>query len=206
MKLTNESRFLLGILGVTAAIIVTAVFWFSKPAVTLTRANLLPDGRFTQGNPQASVYLVEFADFQCPACKAVKPMVDSLLSQHKNRLIYTYRHFPLEQHAYAVKAAIAAEAAGQQGKFWEMSKLLFDNQDQLSDELIMTFAQQLRLDLVKFKTALTSPIIKETVLSDRAFGQKIGVNATPTFFLNNQKLELTNWDDLKQKVEAAVNP
>lgn len=206
MKLTNESRFLLGILGVTAAIIVAAVFWFSKPTVTLTRANLLPDGRFTLGNPQASVYLVEFADFQCPACKTVKPVVDNLLSQYKSRLIYTYRHFPLEQHTYAVKAAIAAEAAGQQGKFWEMSKLLFDSQDQLSDELIMTFAQQLRLDLVKFKTALTSPIIKETVLSDRAFGQKIGVNATPTFFLNNQKLELTSWDDLKQKVEAAVNP
>lgn len=205
MKLTGESRFLLSLLGITAVVVAAAVFWFSQPVAPLTRADLLPDGRFTQGNPQASVYLVEFADFQCPACKAAKPVVDGLVSQHKSKLVYIYRHFPLEQHSFAVKAAIAVEAAGGQGKFWEMYNLLFENQDKLSDDLILSFAKQLKLDQTKFKTALESPIAKDTVVSDRAFGIKIGVNATPTFFLNGQKLELASWDDLKQKVEAAVS-
>lgn len=207
MKFTSESKFFIGIIGATVIIILGALILFSKPTPekpALARQDLIaPDTRVI-GNASASAFLVEFSDFQCPACKAFQPAVDIVVDKYKDRLLFAYRHFPLDQHPFAEESALTAEAAGEQGKFWEMGKLLFENQEKFSDDLWKELAKQLGLDEKKYDEAFSSKPLKDKVDRDRAYGDQIGVNATPTFFLNGKKLELTSQADLVKAVEEAI--
>ncbi|MBI2405177.1 thioredoxin domain-containing protein [Candidatus Gottesmanbacteria bacterium] len=204
MKFTGETKLFAGIIGVTVALVAGAIVLFSKPAQTLARQDVLGVQTQMKGDTNAKVFLVEFSDFQCPACKAAKPVVDAIVAQYKDKLVFGYRHFPLDQHPFAMKAAQAAEAAGQQGKFWEMYDLLFDNQEKFSDSLFPDLAKQLNLNMDEFTKAFEDNAIKQKIEADRAYGTQIGVNATPTFYLNGQKLNLTTFDDLKKAVEEAT--
>jgi protein-disulfide isomerase len=204
MKLTGESKVLLSIVGVTVVIIAIAALVMTKPAPVLTKADLIPAGAYIKGNPDASVYLVEFSDYQCPACLAVKPVLDAVLKAHESNLLFVYRNFPLDQHPLSHPAARAAEAAGKQGKYWEMHDLLFANQEKLSEELFPQLAQQLGLDMTVFAKDYNDPAVAAKIQSDVTDGNRIGISATPTFFLNGKKLELTNFNDLKTAVDQAV--
>lgn len=207
MKFTSESKFFLGIIGATIVLIIGALVIFSKPTngiPALARENLIPSDTQTTGNASASAFLVEFSDFQCPACKAFQPAVDIVLEKYKDKLLFAYRHFPLDQHPFSKESALTAEAAGEQGKFWEMEKLLFENQDRFSEALWKDWANSLGLNLDEFETSFNSQKLKDKIDRDRAYGDQIGVNATPTFFLNGKKLELTSQADLVKAVEEAV--
>lgn len=206
MKLTGETKLFLGIIVVTIALVIGAIVLFSsKPAtVALARQDVLGAQTQIKGDVNSKVFLVEFSDFQCPACKAAKPAVDAIVAQYKDKIVFGYRHFPLDQHQFAMKAAIAAEAAGEQGKFWEMYDLLFANQEKFSDSIFTDLAKELNLDMDKFTKTLENPAIKKKVETDRAYGLQIGVNSTPTFYLNGKKLDLTSFNDLKTAVEEAV--
>lgn len=211
MKFTGETKIFLGILAATVAIIGIAVFFVSKPATPptpLPRETLIAADAHAIGNASASAYLVEFSDFQCPACRAFAPTVDALVNKYNDKLLFVYRHFPLDQHAFAVPAALAAEAAGKQGKFWEMYTLLFINQDKFSDAPWKDLANQLSLNLDQFEVDTLNPESKTALLAkiekDRTAGIELGVNATPTFFLNGRKLTITNPGDLKNAVEEMI--
>lgn len=206
MKLTGESKFLLGIVALTVALIGGAIFLFSRPTTPphLRRQELIPTGTYTKGDTSASAYLVEFSDFQCPACKAFQPVVDELVSKNKDTLLFVYRHFPLDQHTFAIPAAVAAEAAGAQGKFWEMYALLFANQEKFSASIWPELAKQAGLDAAKFTAAQSDPTIADKIAADRSYGISIGVSSTPTFYLNGVKLTLTSYDDLRRAVENAL--
>lgn len=204
MKLTSETKIFLGIVVVTVALIGGAMVLFSKPSPTLSRQDLLPAGTPTKGNPNAKVFLVEFSDFQCPACKAAKPTVDAVVDQYKDKIVFGYRYFPLDQHPFGRKSAYAAAAAAKQGKFWEMYDLLFTNQDQFSDDLFPKLAQQVNLKTDAFNEDASSDTIKQTVQKDVDYGNSIGIDATPTFFLNGKKMNLTSYDDIKTAVAEAV--
>ena len=193
MKLTGESKLLLGILLATVAIVGLAVYFFSKPTPPpkpLAREELVAPDSFSIGNASASAYLVEFSDFQCPACRAFFPIVDELAAKYSDTLFFVYRHYPLTQHAFAKPAAMAAEAAGQQGKFWEMGKLLFENQDKLSGSLWANLADELKLDRVKFDAALSSQEIKTKIDRDEIAAIQLKLPGTPSFFLNGVRLEV----------------
>ncbi len=141
---------------------------------------------------EATVVLTEYSDFQCPACGAYYPMVKQLGKEFKN-LAIVYRHFPLPQHDNARPAAQAAEAAGKQGKFWEMHDMLFENQEFWSvspnpEEAFNTYAEKLGLDMEKFKTDVKSATAKTKITSDYQSGAS-EVDGTPSFFLNNQKIK-----------------
>lgn len=207
MKLTAESKIFLGILAATVIIIGIAVFLFSKPTPPpkpVAREKLMTPDSFTIGNASASAYLVEFSDFQCPACRAFSPVVEELAITYKDKLLIVYRHFPLSKHAYAKPAALAAEAAGQQGKFWEMSKLLFDNQDRFSTNPWGALADELKLDRVKFDAALNSQNLKAKIDRDEITAIALKLPGTPSFFLNGVRLEVTSPLDLKIALEKAV--
>jgi protein-disulfide isomerase len=204
MKFTGETKLFIAIIAVTAVIIGLASLVLTKPAPALTRGDLVPEGAHTKGNTEARVYLVEFSDFQCSACLAFKPTVDAIIQSHKDKLLYVYRHFPLDQHPYSHTAAYAAEAAGLQGKYWEMFDLLFANQAKFSDSIFAELAAQLQLDPEKFAGDLKSSSVAGRIQEDLAYGNRIGINATPTFFLNGEKLELTGFDDLTRAVEEAI--
>lgn len=204
MRLTSESKILLGILGSTIFIIVLAVFFMSQPAKPLPRAELAPPTAPSAGPKDAPNYLVEFSDFQCPACREFSKTVDQLIAKYPQQLLVVYRYYPLPQHPQAVPAAMVAESARQQGKFWEMGNLLFENQESLSESTYASLSAQLQLDWTKIKKDLDTHAYKSLIDSDVAYGEKIGVNATPTFYLNGVKLNLNVPGDLTNAVAQSV--
>lgn len=207
MKLTGESKVLLGILATSIALIGAAIFIFNKPAPTpkpLSKEALIAVDSHTTGNASASAYLVEFSDFQCPACRAFAPVVDELATKYSDKLLFVYRHYPLSQHAFAKPAAMAAEAAGKQGKFWEMNKLLFENQDRFSAAPWTELADQLKLNRTEFDMALNSQTLKDKIDRDETAAIALKLPGTPSFFLNGVRLEVASPLDLQTALEKAV--
>lgn len=149
----------------------------------------------TRGAQEAKVTLVEFGDLQCPACKAYEPIVRQLLAQNPDTLQLVFRHFPLTQiHQNALISAKATEAAALQGKFWEMHDVLYDRQTEWANklnarEIILGFAQELALDVTKFTQDLESEAVEKKILAEYAEGLKLGVQGTPTFFINGQMIQ-----------------
>ncbi len=141
------------------------------------------------GAAQASLTLVEYGDFQCPACGAAYPRTQRLLTTFRDELRLVYRHFPLTQiHPFALLGAMAAESAGRQGHFWEMHDLIFEHQPLLDFEGVMQFAAQLSLDLERFRAGLSDGDLEARIRDDFLGGVRSGVNGTPGFFLNGEKL------------------
>jgi protein-disulfide isomerase len=144
----------------------------------------------TFGPSKAPLTLVEYGDFECPHCGAAYPVVKKILETLGDRLQFVYRHFPLTQvHPHAEFAAEAAEAAGAQGRFWEMHDLLFENQQTLDDPHILLFAESLKLDLERFRLELVEHVHRGRVREDFMSGVKSGVNGTPTFFINGVRYD-----------------
>jgi protein-disulfide isomerase len=207
MNLNSESKFFLSVGAITIAIIIAGLFIFSKPQTatttqgpTLTKEQLITSNTPTKGNKDAAHYLVEFSDFECPACKAYKPTVDSLTSKYQDKLLFAYRHFPLDQHPFSIPAAQTAVAAQKQNKFWEMYDLLFANQETFSNDAFPKFAKDLSLNEDQFKKDFDAA--KDFVLAERSFGLSINIDSTPTFFLDGKKLNLNNPSELNVKIDS----
>lgn len=204
MKLSGELKFIFGIVIVSAIIIGVAVLLLSSPAQGLSRSDLLPKGTNTLGNQDSKVYLVEFSDFQCPACKAYKPVVDKILKKNQEQIVFGYRHFPLPQHPFGYKAALVSEIAAAEGKFWQMYEYLFENQDQFSEEFIKQSGKAIGMDEKKFQQALDNKEYEAKIAKDISDGSKLGINSTPTFFLNGEKLLLQTPTDLEKAIEEVL--
>ena len=161
-----------------------------------------------RGNPDAPVTLEEFGDFQCPPCGKFSEFVEELLKEYNPRLRLVFRNFPLSGHEHAREAALAAEAAGLQGKFWEMHDTLYREQDTWSKapnvrELFESYAGTIGLDVDHFKKDMDGDKARERVDSDRALADFLGVKATPTLFINNRPVEPK--DKNPEGVRAAIN-
>jgi len=161
-----------------------------------------------RGNPDAPVTLEEFGDFQCPPCGKFSEFVEELLKEYNSRLRLVFRNFPLSGHEHAREAALAAEAAGLQGKFWEMHDTLYREQDTWSKapnvrELFESYAGTIGLDMDQFRKDMDGDKARERVDSDRALADFLGVKATPTLFINNRPVEPK--DKNPEGVRAAIN-
>jgi protein-disulfide isomerase len=166
------------------------------------------DSAHIRGNPDAPVTLEEFGDFQCPPCGKFSEFVEELLKEYNPRLRLVFRNFPLSGHEHAREAALAAEAAGLQGKFWEMHDTLYREQDTWSKapnvrELFESYAGTIGLDVDQFKKDMDGDQARERVDSDRALADFLGVKATPTLFINNRPVEPK--DKNPEGVRAAIN-
>lgn len=164
---------------------------------------------WTQGQADAKAVLVEYGDFQCPACGQYYPIVKQVLADYKGKIYFAFRHFPLSQHPNAKPAAYAAETAGAQGKFWEMSDLLYTNQAAWSNlpdptDTFVGYALGLKLDPVKFKADLSSGNSRAKVDAQYQSGISSGVSFTPSFFLNGALIQPANYDEFKGAIEAAL--
>ncbi len=167
-----------------------------------------------KGNKEAKVVLIEYSDFQCPACAFFFPIVKRLFEEYKDKIVFVYRHFPLPQHKNAKLAAIASEAAARQEKFWEMHDKLFENQkfwgeEKNAKDIFIKYAQDLGLDLEKFKSDLNSKEIADKVESDFQGGLSLKVNATPSFFLNGRylnpsKVEISSEEKFRALLKAEI--
>lgn len=151
------------------------------------------------GKQDAAVTLVEYSDFQCPACAAYYPVIEQIIAKYKDRISFEYRHYPLTTiHRNAFAAARASEAADKQGRFWEMYRLLFANQDSWakSDAAQSTFegyARQLNLDIKRFKGDFASNNTNRAInASIKEFNQRDLPQSTPTFLLNGKRIEARN--------------
>jgi len=140
----------------------------------------------TRGN--GSVQIIEFSDFQCPACGAAYPQLEEFLKDNSDKVTYIYKHFPLTTiHQYAQMAAEASECAADQGKFWEYYSKLFQNQARLAKSDLVNYAEQIGLDTGNFTACLDSGVMSRRVSSDQSEGFAKEVDATPTFFINGRK-------------------
>ena len=141
-----------------------------------------------KGNPDAGVVVVKYSDFQCPACRFYASMDDQLSQELAEDALFIYRHFPLRNFQYSRLAARFSEAAGRQGQFWEMHDLIFINQQRWSrgdaESIFRVFAESLELDMEQLERDLEDPELMERIESDYRDGQRLGVRAVPTIYIN----------------------
>jgi formate-nitrite transporter family protein len=166
---------------------------------------------WVRGNTESPVALVEYGDFQCPACGQYHPLVKGLEAEFGERVAFVYRHFPLTRaHPNATAASRAAEAAGLQGKFWEMHDILFERQTEWSpkpnpDATFAAYAEELGLDNEQFKTDYNKNELEDKIDAHFQSGIASGVNATPTFFLNGEKLDAPHsFEEFRNMLEQAI--
>ncbi|MBC3193030.1 thioredoxin domain-containing protein [Pseudonocardia sp. C8] len=160
--------------------------------------------------PGASVTLVEFLDFQCPGCGQLQPIMGQIAQQYGDRVQFVIRDFPLPMHRNAEPAAVAAEAAHQQGRFVPMYERLFGAQHEWAEQadpapLFRGYAEQLGLDMAAYDAAVADPATLERVRADRAAGEAAGVQGTPTIFVNGEQVEVSSVKDITDALDAAVN-
>jgi protein-disulfide isomerase len=179
------------------------------PAITV---DAISPEDWVKGDREAKVVLIEYGDFQCPACAFYYPVLKKLSEEFGDKLAIVYRHFPLTSiHPNAKPAAYAAEAGGKQGKFWEMHNLIFENQNEWKDkrkpdEVFINYAQILNLNIDQFKTDFNSKEIREKVERAERNAIRLGLNSTPTFFLNGKKItNPRNYEDFKNLILQAIN-
>ena len=214
LHMSDETKLFLGIIVATVAIIGGALFFLSgKSPVTTQKADptlLIRDDSYKTSTVSAAVTLVEFGDYQCPACGAYHPVVKQLLADFKDSLTFVFREFPLPMHPNGPISALAAQAAGKQGKYWEMHNVLYEKQSEWSlgttaREVILGYAKDIGLDVSKFTKDLDSAEIKSIVDRDVQDGNALGVNSTPTFYLNGEKLDNPgSLADFEALVKAAI--
>lgn len=146
------------------------------------------------GNGGALLELVEYGDYECPHCGRAYPIIKDILQRMGGEIKFVFRNFPLAQiHKHAFSSAVATEAAGLQGKFWEMHDLVFENQRALDIEHLFHYASVVQLDLERFRNDIQQEALADKVERDFESGIRSGVNGTPTFFINGKKYN-GGWD------------
>ena len=170
---------------------------------------LVREDSYRQEAVGSKVTIVEFLDLECEACGAMYPSVKRLLDEYEGRITFVVRYFPL--HRNSVLAATAAEAAGRQGKYWEMYALLFENQgswaekSQPQTDVFIRYAESLSLDMARFRSDLNDPALEAKISRDKSDGVAAGVKGTPTFFINGvQAGSMMSYEQLKSRVDAAL--
>jgi protein-disulfide isomerase len=160
-------------------------------------------GDHHQGNINAVITLVEYGDFQCPNCRRAYPLVKRLLKEKGDELNFVFRNFPLTSiHPLAFSAAVSAEAAGKQGKFWEMHDLIFENQHKITAHFIMLLAEGIGLNITQFEQDLQSEEIRTKIEKDFNSGILSGAKKTPSFFLNGSLL--LTYDETYESLLGAI--
>jgi protein-disulfide isomerase/rhodanese-related sulfurtransferase/uncharacterized membrane protein len=175
------------------------------------RESLVRPDSHMRGNPAAALTVVEFGDFECPACGNEEPVVREILQKYGGRIRFIFRQFPLVQiHGDAMRAAEASECAAGQGKFWQAEQKLYENQTDLTEPALNRYAGELGLDQARFSQCLSTHLTAATVRRDMADGLALGIDRTPTFFVSGKKyaepIPLTEFSQLlDQQLATASN-
>lgn len=187
--MSKDSKFFVGIL-IAAALILGGLFVFS--GTKKSSSNVEAGTGHKSGSDSAPVKIIEFSDFQCPACATVPAVLEEVTKNNPDKVQWIVRNFPLNQHAHSREAAQAAEAAANQNQFWGMYNLLFENQQKWENAddvytIYLSYAKQLKLDEGKFQQDYGSESVKKLIQSDYDYGISLGLDSTPTFFVNGVK-------------------
>jgi protein-disulfide isomerase len=218
--MTNENKILIGIGVVTLLLVGIAVFSLggmnglgndTTPKVAKDIKTLIRSDSHSKGPAKAKITLVEFGDYQCPACGTAYPVVVQILDNYKDKIRFVFRNYPLAVHPNSNVAAEAAEAAGAQGKYFEMYATLYENQKAWSDskdaldEYFVKYAKAMRLDVDKFTKEVKANKYAEKIQKDVNDGNAVSVQATPTFYINGIEQEGgLPYDEFKKKIDEAL--
>lgn len=198
------------IVGVIAVVLLGASFVYSNQIAQQANEGVEFSAHI-KGNPDAPTKLVEYSDFQCPACAQAFPVVQQLLEEHGDKISFEYKHFPLFSiHPHAVPAARAAEAAGQQGQFFAMHDKLFEEQSVWSNAAspnvyFEQYAEELELDMKLFKRHLNASVIDDKINDEFNEARELGFTGTPSFMLNGQRLQFSSYDEFIELVLLATS-
>lgn len=205
--------FTLVLLVVIAAVV--AVIAITAPRAepsesALAQASVREDSHVLNDAGDGAVTVVEFLDFECEACGAFYPVVEDLRAEFDGQVTFVMRYFPLPGHFNSKNAAVAVEAAAQQGQLEAMYQRMFETQAEWGEQqvshapLFREFAADLGLDLEEYDAAVADPATLARVESDFADGRELGVQSTPTFFVDDEQVQLTSFDDLRAAIVAAL--
>lgn len=213
--MTQDIKILGGMGIITIILLVGAAFLIgggSNQTETLTpsQQQLLVRGDSSRiGNPSAKLKVIEFGDFQCPACGQANPVVEQILKNYKDKIMFVFRNFSFIGQE-SQWAAEAAECAGEQGKYWEYHNYLYshqngENEGAFAKDKLKNFARTLSLTGIQFDLCLDTDKYQDKVLNDTSDGKKLGINSTPTFFFGTEKVVgVLNYDSFKKKVEQKL--
>jgi protein-disulfide isomerase len=184
---------------------------------TATETSAVSPADHARGDAAAKVTLIEYGDFECPACGEYEPIVEQLYKAYGDRVLFVFRNFPLYQiHPFAMIAAQAAEAANQQGQYWQMHDLLYSKQSEWTAETTLSpsevvskyfngYAQSLGLNVAQFDADINSAAVKARVQSDLALGNAAQIDHTPTFFINDVQIpNPQSYADFQKDLDAAL--
>lgn len=208
--------FTVGFVALLALVVAVAFLVQPRPETPETNPETrlpttLRDDTHQLSEGSTDVVLVEFLDFECEACGAFYPYVEDLREEYGDRVTFAFRYFPLPGHGNSVNAAVAVEAASRQGQLEAMYTRLFETQIEWGERgaesqapLFRQYALELGLDLDQYDADVADETVRDRVESDFQDGIALGVQSTPTFFLNDVRLDLTSLDGLRSAVEAAL--
>jgi protein-disulfide isomerase len=198
------------IITIAVVVLIGASVWYAGAAAERANEGITINDN-VKGNPDATVSLVKYSDFQCPACAAAAGVVDDMLTQYGDQVRVEYRHFPLVTiHPHAVAAGAAAEAAGQQGKFWEMHNLLFTNQSVWGNSAnpsvyFLQYGEEIGLDMTQFRRQMNASVLTDHVRDGFREARELGFSGTPTFTLNGERMEFSTYQEFIEQIATAVN-
>jgi protein-disulfide isomerase len=174
-----------------------------RPTIDYNKVHNLPIGTSAvKGKKDAKISIVEFSDFQCPYCSRLQPTLNDVLKAYPNDVNLVFKDFPLSFHKQAKNAAKAARAAGEQGKYWEMHDLIFENFSKVNEAMFKDFATKLNLDMTKFLADFNSTKYDVLIQQDINLGRQAGVTGTPSLFMNGKRMQRRSFDDFKEQIEA----
>lgn len=187
--MSSDTKFFFAITG-AAFVVLIGLFYFSS---NRSAEQPLASGRNALGKDSATVKIVEYADFQCPACGYGSPALMQAVRSNADKVRLDYHHFPLSYHSNAYPAAYAAEAAGKQGKFWEMAEMLYDHQNEWASNknpsiLFASYAKALDLNADQFASDMNSQEVQQIVKDEATASEKLNIDSTPTYFINGKKV------------------
>jgi protein-disulfide isomerase len=220
----NKTFLIIGL--ITLAIFVGGIFLFSKGGNSNISTNIVntsllvpqnaietsgfSNGTYLPASSSATLTLVEFGDYVCPACGVYNPLVKQLLTDFPGKINYVFRNYPLTQHKNAPISSYAVESAGLQGKYWQMHEKVYATQADWSNldnpkDIFIGYAKDLGLNVNQFTTDLSSSLVLDKVQNDFNDGKTVGITETPTFYLNSQKITLTgSYDQLKGLIQSSL--
>lgn len=203
---------ILATIAIIGGIVVLSIGGSREREQSVNNLMIVAADDYVEGNPTARATLIEYLDFECEACGAYYPLIKQLSKELPDDLQIVSRYFPLPGHKNGLLAALAVEAAARQGKYWEMHDKLFENQKdwgerQAPDPTIFErYAQDIGLDIEKFKNDVNSQAVKDRVERDRKSAITLKLQGTPSFFLNGQKIQNPRgYDEFKQLIRAKIN-
>jgi len=214
-----EKKIISGVVIFSVLIVAIAALFINKSSLNSQPINkeqskeilTVKKDDWIKGQPNSPITVVEYLDFECEACRVYYPITKRLKEEYGDKVSFVVRYFPLPGHKNSMTSAMAVETAGKQGKFWEMHDILYDNQITWGEKqitnpaLFIEYAKQIGLDMEKYKNDIGSQEIKDRINRDKNSANSLGIQGTPTFFINGEKIpNPKGYEDFKSLIDGLM--